>query len=132
VRYFYVLAAYAALANIVPVVGALSSLFVTGIVAAFDSWHKLLGVLIFYAFYYQLESAFLTPRIMKSTVDLPPLGVITALMIGGAMAGILGALVAVPTAALVAVLVDEYLVRKHRAVIHPDHEFEASAASQEF
>jgi predicted PurR-regulated permease PerM len=132
VRYFYVLAAYAALANIVPVVGALSSLVLASIVAAFDSWHKLLGVLIFYAIYYQLESAFLTPRIMKSTVDLPPLGVITALMIGGAMAGILGALVAVPTAALVAVLVDEYLVRKHRGGIPHDHELEHTAPSREF
>jgi len=132
VRYFYVLAAYAALANIVPVVGALSSLVLASIVAAFDSWHKLLGVLIFYAIYYQLESAFLTPRIMKSTVDLPPLGVITALMIGGAMAGILGALVAVPTAALVAVLVDEYLVRKHRGGIPHDHELEHTATSHEF
>jgi predicted PurR-regulated permease PerM len=132
VRYFYVLAAYAALANIVPVLGALSSLGVAGMVAAFDSWHKLLGVLIFYAIYYQLESAFLAPRIMKSTVDLPPLGVITALMIGGGMAGILGALVAVPTAALVAVLIDEYLVQKHSSVITHDHEFEHTGISHEF
>jgi predicted PurR-regulated permease PerM len=132
VRYFYVLAAYAALANIVPVVGALSSLALASLVASFDSWHKLLGVLIFYAIYYQLENAFLAPRIMKTTVDLPPLGVITALMIGGALAGILGALVAVPTAALVAVLVDEYLVQKHGNVIHSDHDFEHTAASHEF
>jgi len=124
VKYFYVLAAYAALANIVPVVGALSSLTLASIVAAFDSWHKLVGVLIFYAIYYQLESAFLTPRIMKSTVDLPPLGVITALLIGGALAGVLGALVAVPTAALVAVIIDEYLVRRHRGVVPHDHDFE--------
>jgi predicted PurR-regulated permease PerM len=132
VRYFYVLAAYAALANIVPVVGALSSLTLASIVAAFDSWHKLLGVLIFYAIYYQLESAFLTPRVMKSTVDLPPLGVITALLIGGSLAGILGALVAVPTAALVAVVIDEYLVHRHGGVITADHEYETSVTSHEF
>jgi predicted PurR-regulated permease PerM len=132
VRYFYVLAAYAALANIVPVVGALSSLALASLVASFDSWHKLLGVLIFYAIYYQLENAYLAPRIMKTTVDLPPLGVITALMIGGAMAGILGALVAVPTAALVAVLIDEYLVQKHGVVISPDHDFEHTATTHEF
>jgi predicted PurR-regulated permease PerM len=124
VKYYYVLAAFAALANMVPVVGALASLTLAGFVAAFDSWHKLLGVLIFYAIYYQLENAFLAPRIMRSTVDLPPLGVITALMIGGAMAGILGALVAVPTAALVAVLIDEYLVRRQRRVDPHDHEYE--------
>lgn len=132
IRYYYILAVFAALTNIVPVVGALASLGFSCIVAAFDSWHKLLAVLIFYALYYQLENAFLTPRIMKTTVDLPPLGVITALMIGGALAGILGALVAVPTAALVAVLVDEYLIQKHGTVITPDHEFETSATSHEF
>jgi predicted PurR-regulated permease PerM len=49
---------------------------------------------------------------MKLSVDLPPLAVITALLVGGALAGVLGALIAVPTAALVAVLADEYLVRK--------------------
>jgi len=131
VRYFYVLAAYAALANIVPVLGALTSLALASLVASFDSWHKLLGVLIFYAIYYQIENAFLAPRIMKTTVDLPPLGVITALMIGGSLAGILGALVAVPTAALVAVLIDEYLVQKHR-VITSEHEFEHTATTHEF
>lgn len=129
-RYYYVLAAFAALCNIVPVVGALASLIFASTIAAFDSWHKFLGVLIFYAIYYQLESAFLTPRIMKSTVDLPPLGVITALLIGGAMAGILGALVAVPTAALVAVIIDEYLVHKHSPIAHHEHEFEAAAVRE--
>lgn len=132
IKYYYVLAAFAALSNIVPVVGALASLALASMVAAFDSWHKLAGVLIFYAIYYQLENAFLAPRIMKTTVDLPALGVITALMIGGAMAGILGALVAVPTAALVAVLIDEYLVQKHSSVIAHDHEFEASSTTHEF
>ena len=132
VKYYYVLAAFAALTNIVPVVGALASLGLSSIVAAFDSWHKLIGVLIFYAIYYQLENAFLTPKIMRTSVDLPPLGVIAALMIGGAMAGILGALVAVPTAALVAVLIDEYLVQKHGAVITPDHEFEPTVTTHEF
>ena len=78
-------------------------------------------MLIFYLVFQQFESGFLTPRIMKSTLDLPPLAVIIALSIGGALAGILGALVAVPTAALVAVLADEYLVKPHRtraAVVH--------------
>jgi predicted PurR-regulated permease PerM len=50
---------------------------------------------------------------MRSTVDLPALSVIIALLLGGALAGVLGALVAVPTAALCAVLIDEYLVNKN-------------------
>jgi predicted PurR-regulated permease PerM len=73
------------------------------------------GVLLFYALYTQLENAFLVPRIMKSSVNLPGLAVLIGLLAGSALAGIVGALVAVPTAALVAVLVDEYLVVKQAA-----------------
>ncbi len=62
----------------------------------------------------------LTPR-MRSSVGLPGLAILVApLLTGSALAGIVGALVSVPTAALVAVLVDEYLVRaiKRRITRH--------------
>lgn len=114
IKYFYALAVFAGLANIVPIIGPLASVVLASIVAVFDSWAKLAGVLIFYFVYQQLENAFLTPRIMKTTVDLPALAVIIALSLGGSLAGVLGALVAVPTAALVAVFMDEYLVKPHR------------------
>jgi len=126
IKYFYALAVFAGLANIVPIIGPLASVTLAAMVASFDSWTKLLGVLIFYFIYQQVENAFLTPRIMKSTVDLPPLAVIVALALGGALAGVLGALVAVPTAALVAVFVDEYLINPHREP--PAAKAEAGAA----
>ncbi len=110
IKYFYALGLLAGALNIVPVVGPLVSVTLAALVATFDSWGKLAGVLIFYAAYQQVENAYLTPRIMKASVDLSPLAVIIALAIGGALAGVLGALVAVPTAAWVAVLIDEYLV----------------------
>jgi predicted PurR-regulated permease PerM len=71
-------------------------------------------VIVFFVAYQQLESAYLTPRIMKTTVDLPALAVIIALAMGGTLAGVLGALIAVPSAALAAVLIDEYLVKKEQ------------------
>jgi predicted PurR-regulated permease PerM len=49
---------------------------------------------------------------MRSSVNLMGLTVIIALLIGTSLAGVVGALVAVPTAALIAVLVQEYLVQK--------------------
>ncbi len=112
IKYFYALAVIAGVLNIVPIIGPLTSLVLASIVAAFDSWAKLAGVLLFYFIYQQVETAFLTPRIMKFSVDLPPLAVIIALTLGGTLAGVLGALIAVPTAALLAVLADEYLVKK--------------------
>ncbi len=111
VKYFYALGVFCGLANIVPIVGPIVSVGLAVIVAAFDSWTKAALVLVFYLVYQQVENAFLTPRIMKSTVDLPPLAVIIALVLGGAIAGIIGALVAVPTAALIAVILDEYVVK---------------------
>jgi predicted PurR-regulated permease PerM len=110
VKYSYALAVLTGLANIVPIAGPLFTIVLAGAVAAIDSFGKLIGVLVFYAVYQQVENTFLTPNIMHSTVDLPPLAVIVALILGGSLAGIVGALVAVPTAALIAVLLDEYLV----------------------
>ena len=111
-RYFYVLAVIAGAANFVPMIGPIVTVILAAAVAAIDSFAKVVGVVIFYAVYQQTESAILTPRIMKSTVDLPGSAVLVALALGGEVAGLVGALVAVPTAALAAVLIDEYLVKK--------------------
>jgi predicted PurR-regulated permease PerM len=111
-KYFYLLAMFAGIANIVPIAGPISAVVLASVVAVLDSPEKLVGVLIFFAVYFQIESVFLTPRIMKHTLNLSPLAVIIALSLGGALAGVVGALVSVPTAALVMVLVDEYLVKR--------------------
>jgi predicted PurR-regulated permease PerM len=112
VRYFFLLGVLMGLLNIIPIAGAVTTVGLAAIVAAFDSWTKMAGVLIFYAIYVNFENAFLTPRIMKSSVDLMGITVLIALLLGTALAGIVGALVAVPTAALIAVLLDEYAVQK--------------------
>ena len=109
IKYFYLLAVFAGLANFVPILGPIATVIVAGFVAALDSFTKLLGVIIFFAVYQQVENAYLTPRIMRSTVNLPGVAVVTALMIGGELAGVLGAIVAVPTAALLATVLGEYL-----------------------
>lgn len=114
-KYFVALALLAGLLNIIPIVGPVVAVTLASIVALVDSPPKLIGVLLFFLLYQQLETGFITPRVMKFSVDLPPLAVIISLMLGGALAGVLGALVAVPTAALCAVLIDEYLVKKDRA-----------------
>jgi predicted PurR-regulated permease PerM len=111
VRYFFLLGVLMGLFNIIPVAGGIITIILAGIVAALDSWTKMAGVFIFYAIYVQVENGFLTPRIMRSSVNLMGLSVLIALIAGSALAGIVGALVAVPTAALIAVLVDEYMVQ---------------------
>ena len=72
----------------------------------------MLGVAIFFVVYLQIENSWLTPRIMRSRVQLPALAIFVALLLGSELGGIAGAMVAIPTAVLVSVLVDEYLVHK--------------------
>lgn len=110
VRYAYALGVLMGLFNIIPVVGAMITVSLALVVAALDSWGRVLGVLVFYAIYAQLETSVLTPRIMQSSVNLPGLAILIALLIGSALAGIAGAAVAVPTAVLLAVLIEEYVI----------------------
>lgn len=110
IRYAYALGVLMGLFNIIPVVGAMITVSLAILVAAIDSWSRVLGVVIFYAIYSQLETSILTPRIMQSSVNLPGIAVLIALLLGSSLAGIAGAAVAVPTAVLIAVLIDEYLV----------------------
>jgi predicted PurR-regulated permease PerM len=115
VRYAYALGVLTGLLNIIPVLGAAVCIALALLVAAIDSWGRVLGIAIFYLIYLQVENSYLTPRIMKNSVGLPGLAILVALIVGSALEGILGAMVSVPTAVLVAVLLDEYLVRKDAA-----------------
>ncbi len=111
VRYFFLLGTMMGLFNIIPIIGAVITVLLAAGAAALDSWTKMAGVFIFYAIYAQLENGYLTPKIMRSSVNLMGLSVLIALLAGSALAGVVGALVSVPTAALVAVFVQEYLVQ---------------------
>lgn len=119
VHYFYVLAVLAGLFNIIPVLGPVLTVIVAGLVAAIDSYTKLLGVVIFYVVYHNIENAFLNPRIMEARIHIPAVAIVVALVIGEAFAGIVGILIAVPTAALLAVLIDEYMVRRPMVKLAP-------------
>ena len=112
VRYFLLLGVLMGLFNIIPIAGGIITITLAAIVAALDSWAKMAGILTFYAVYANLESAVLTPRIMRSSVNLMGLTVLVALLVGTALAGVVGALVAVPTAALIVVLLEEYAVKR--------------------
>jgi predicted PurR-regulated permease PerM len=112
VRYAYALGVIMGVFNIIPVIGALISMALVVLAAAIDSWMRVVYVLIAYGIYAQVENSYLTPRIMKSSVDLPGLAIIVSLLLGSAIDGVMGAMVSVPTAVLVAVILDEYAVKR--------------------
>jgi len=100
--YFAAIALFAALINVIPFLGAILTLIVAGLIAAIEAPGKLLGVLIFYLAYHNIEGALLQPRIMAPAVGVPGVAVIAALVIGYDVAGIVGMVIAVPTAVLIA------------------------------
>ncbi len=115
VRYAYALGVLMGALNLIPVLGGAIGIALALLSAAIDSWTSVIGVAVFYAIYVWIENSYLIPRIMQNRLNLPGLAVLVSLLIGSALAGVLGAMVSIPTAVLVAVLLDEYAVSKDGA-----------------
>jgi predicted PurR-regulated permease PerM len=120
IRYAYALGVIMGLFNIIPVAGAMISMSLVVLIAALDSWARVVGVTIFFLIYLQVENTWLIPKIMKTHVDLAGVTILIALLIGSSLAGIIGAMVSVPTAVLVAVVLKEYAVH-NEAIIEAPH-----------
>jgi predicted PurR-regulated permease PerM len=108
VPYFYVLALIAAIGEMIPVVGPILSAIPAVAVALSVSPAVGVGVAVFFFLQQQFENHVLVPKIMARQVGVSPVIVITALLIGGSLLGIVGALLAVPTAAIMLVLFEEW------------------------
>ena len=93
----------------IPVVGPILSAVPALAVAATVSPQKAIFVLIFFVLQQQLENHILVPKIMSRQVGVSAVTVIIALLIGGSLAGIVGAILAVPTAAILQVVAGELL-----------------------
>jgi predicted PurR-regulated permease PerM len=107
VPYFYVLALIAAIGELIPVVGPVLAA-VPGIAVAWSVSGRLaLVVAIFYVIQQQVENHVLVPKLMERQLGVSASTVIIALLVGSSLLGIVGALLAVPTAAIVQVLVQE-------------------------
>ncbi len=82
VRYFLLLAFLMGLTNIIPIAGNLITILLVILIAAADSWTKAGLVVLAYGLYTQIENAFLTPRIMKSSVDLMGITLLITFLFG--------------------------------------------------
>jgi predicted PurR-regulated permease PerM len=120
IRYAYALGVMMGMFNLIPVAGAMISMSLVVLIAALDSWGRVAGVTIFFLVYLQVENTWLAPRIMKTHVDLAGVTILIALLIGSSLAGIIGAMVSVPTAVLVTVILKEYAVH-NEAIIEAPH-----------
>jgi len=99
------IAIFVVIADLIPLIGATLGAIVAVTAAAFHSIPALIVVAIFFVAYQQLENHVLQPLILSRTVKLNPLTVIVAILVGVELAGILGALLAIPFAGIIQVIV---------------------------
>jgi predicted PurR-regulated permease PerM len=113
IRYAALLAFIAFLGSLIPLVGTLSaSVIIIGSVYLFNDFSlvAVITVGIWYLFYMQVEAYVLNPRIMARAVKVPGVIVVIAALAGGTLLGILGALIAIPVAAAIQLIVREVVV----------------------
>jgi predicted PurR-regulated permease PerM len=114
VPYFYVLGFVAAIGETVPVIGPVISMVPAVLVGLSVSAKTALFVALFWIAQQQIENHLLVPKVMQRQVGVNPVIVIAALLVGGSILGILGAVLAVPTAAIGQVILDAVLDERDR------------------
>ena len=111
VPYAAALAMWVAIADLIPTIGATLGAIVVIPVSFFHSPTAGWASVVFYVAYQQLENYIIVPRVMKKSVDISPAAVIVSVLIGGSLAGFAGALLALPIAAVIKVIVRDIWLR---------------------
>lgn len=115
VPYALPLAIIAAVGELIPAIGPTVGAVPALIVALLSSSWQFWAVLIFAVLLQKIENYFIVPRVMARKVSVSPLAVFIAFMIGGSLLGIMGAIMAIPVAAIVQVAFDEaFVARRER------------------
>jgi predicted PurR-regulated permease PerM len=120
VPYAAVLALIAGIMEAVPNIGPIIAAVPAIMIAALYSPLQALLALILYIVIQQLENYVVVPRVMSRAVELHPLAVLLALLIGGELMGVLGAVLAVPVTAAISVVVDEIRSERLAPSIDPE------------
>jgi predicted PurR-regulated permease PerM len=96
--------------GLIPMVGATLGAIVVVLVALFSSVTTAVVAAIYYVIYQQLENYVIAPRVMKRTIAVPGAVTVIAALAGGTLLGVIGALMAIPTAAGLILIYQEVLV----------------------
>jgi len=111
-EYAVALAFVVAVLDVIPMIGAtLGAIVVCSIAFATDVKSGIAAV-IFYVIYQQIENYVIYPRIMGRNVDLPGAVIVIAALVGTALLGVVGALLAIPAAAAVLLIIREVVVKQ--------------------
>jgi predicted PurR-regulated permease PerM len=119
VPYAVALGLLVAILDLIPLAGATVAGIIVVVVAFLHSVPAGIIVLVFFVVYQQLENHFLQPVIYGRTVQLSPLAVLVSVLVGAELAGILGALAAIPVAGAIQVIIRDQLAAHRPAVDLP-------------
>ena len=116
VDYPVALALLVFLTGLIPLIGATIGAVIIVTVSLFTSVQVGIIVAVYYLIYQQVENYVLYPRVMKRSVDVSPAATVVAVLIGGSLLGVLGALLAIPIAAAVQLVLNEVVSPRQDAL----------------
>jgi predicted PurR-regulated permease PerM len=107
------LATWVALTDLLPLIGATIGAIPAVIVAFFQGWPVGVAVAAYFIIYQQVENHAVQPIVMKRTTSLNPLIVLVAVLLGAELLGVLGALVAIPVAGIIQILLQDFMDHRY-------------------
>jgi predicted PurR-regulated permease PerM len=115
------LAVLAGLFSLIPLVGATIAAVLIGVVTLFENFPTATIIWTIWAIVYQqLENHLIQPQIQKRTVNVHPFITIVAVLFGGTLLGVMGAIVAIPVAASIQILLREYVDMRTLSIKSPE------------
>ncbi|GAA2123710.1 AI-2E family transporter [Nocardioides bigeumensis] len=114
-EYAVALAFVVALLDVIPMIGATIGAVLVSAIAFAEDPKIGLACVIFYVIYQQVENYLIYPRVMSRSVDIPGAVTVIAALVGAALLGVVGALLAIPTAAAILMLTREIVIKKQDA-----------------
>ncbi|MBI3631685.1 MAG: AI-2E family transporter [Candidatus Staskawiczbacteria bacterium] len=122
IKYAFILALLSGILNFVPYVGPwiTSILLIVFIIISSGSWLKVIYVLVAVVVIQEIENKLLTPILMKKMIDIPPVLVLVALLVGSQIFGFLGTIFAVPVFGIVYEFLKEFLEKRREGATQID------------
>ncbi|KAB2809648.1 AI-2E family transporter [Pimelobacter simplex] len=111
-EYAVALAFVVALLDVIPMIGATIGAVIVSAIAFATDVKTGIACVIFYVVYQQIENYVIYPRVMSKSVDLPGAVIVIAALVGAGLLGVVGALLAIPVAAAVLLILREVVVKQ--------------------
>lgn len=115
VKYSYALAVLVAITDLIPQIGATLGAIVVSIVGFATSISTGIACVIFFVIYQQVENYLIYPTVMRRAVKVSDLAAILSVLLGVALLGVVGALIAIPVVAALQLIVREVFIPRQNA-----------------